>query len=167
MINSVQWKSPSELIPSPKNPNKHPEKQIERLAEIIRYQGFRSPIIVSNRTGHIVVGHGRLEAAKKLGLTTVPVSYQDFTDWDQEYAYMVADNAIAEWAELDLGQINAEIPNLGPLDINLLGIKDFNLDPPMFEPGTEDDQGKLDQKQMTQCPKCSEVFDHAKNKFEG
>lgn len=125
----IKWVSPYELKPSPKNPNKHSEEQIERLAQILKYQGFRSPIVVSNQTGHIVVGHGRVEAAIKAGMNKVPVSYQDFEDWDQEYAHMVADNSIADWADLDLSKINAEIENLGPdLDLDLLGLKDFLLD---------------------------------------
>lgn len=167
-LDQIKWVSPAELKASEKNPNIHPKEQIERLAEIIRYQGFRAPIVVSTRTNEIVAGHGRLEAAKLLGLELVPVSFQHFDDWDQEYAHMIADNAVSQWAKLDLAQINAEIPELGPIDINLLGLRDFEIEPmDKFEPGTEDDQGKLDQKQMTQCPNCRDVFDHAKNKFEG
>lgn len=154
MIESVTWENIDKLIPSPKNPNKHPAEQIERLAEIIRYQGFRSPIVVSNRTGHIVVGHGRLEAAKKLGLTKVPVSYQDFTDWDQEYAHMVADNAIADWADLDVGQIKEEISNLGDLDIDLLGMKELEFDEPAEKKESEDKEAEL-----KTCPNCGVLID--------
>lgn len=126
----IQWISCDELKPHPKNPNKHSKDQIKRLAEILRYQGFRSPIQVSNRSGFIIVGHGRLEAAKEMGLTKVPVSYQDFTDDEQEYAHMVADNAIADWAELDLKSIGADIGDLSPdFNIDLLGIKDFEIEP--------------------------------------
>lgn len=114
---------------NPKNRNKHPKEQIERLAQIIDYQGFRAPLIVSNRTGLIVAGHGRYEAAKLLKLKEVPVMYQDFESEEQEYAAQVSDNAIASWAELDLSGINADLPELGPdFDLDLLGIKDFTLD---------------------------------------
>ena len=57
---------PYELIENPKNPNRHPEKQIEILAKLIKSQGFRRPIVVSNRSGFVTVGHGRLLAAKYL-----------------------------------------------------------------------------------------------------
>ena len=50
----------SKLVPNPKNNNKHPKEQIERLAKIIDFQGQRTPIVVSNRSGFIVKGHGRL-----------------------------------------------------------------------------------------------------------
>lgn len=118
------------LQPNPKNPNKHPEKQIDRLAEIIDYQGQRSPIIVSKRSGFIVKGHGRLEAIKKLGWKKAAVDYQDYENEAQEYADIVADNAIAEWAELDISQINQDFTDLGPdLDLEMLGLKQFTLDP--------------------------------------
>ena len=48
------------VIENPRNPNKHPEKQIKMLAKIIKNQGWRSPIIISNRSGFVVKGHGRL-----------------------------------------------------------------------------------------------------------
>lgn len=120
----------TELKSHPKNPNKHSQEQIDRLAKIIEYQGFRQPIVVSNLSGFIISGHGRLMAAKKLGYTEVPVIYEDFKDSDQEYAHLVADNAINQWAELEFSEINLELESLGPdLDIEMLGLKDFLLEP--------------------------------------
>jgi DNA modification methylase len=120
----------NELKPHPKNPNKHGKDQIDRLADIIRYQGFRRPITVSNLSGYVTVGHGRIEAAKKLGMEFVPVTFQDYDDDTQEYADIVADNAIDDWAELDFAMVNAEVPELGPdFDIDLLGIRDFEIEP--------------------------------------
>lgn len=62
------------LIPNPKNPNTHPDAQIQALGRIIRQTGWRAPITVSKRSGFIVKGHGRLAAAKLEGLTEVPAS---------------------------------------------------------------------------------------------
>lgn len=118
-----------EIQPNPKNRNKHSEEQIKRLCEIIEYQGFRKPLVVSNQSGLLVAGHGRLMAAQRLGFTELPVIFQDFDSPEQEYADMVADNAISSWAELDLSGINADLPDLGPdFDIDLLGIKNFKID---------------------------------------
>lgn len=118
----------SEIRPNEKNRNVHSAEQIAHLVKQYKYQGFRNPIIVSNRSGLLVAGHGRLEAARKAGLTELPVIFQDFADEAQEYAYAVADNATAAWAELDLSGIGGDIPGLGPdFDIDLLGIKDFDL----------------------------------------
>lgn len=136
-----ELKNTQDLKPHPKNRNKHPEDQIDRLAAIIKYQGFRHPIIVSHLSGLIVAGHGRLEAAKKLGLEKVPVDYQEFKSEEQEYAFLQSDNAIALWAELDLAGINADIADLGPdFDLDNLGIKDFVLEPiTKYDEETEDE----------------------------
>lgn len=118
-----------EMVPNPKNPNVHSDDQIERLAKILEYQGWRYPIKVCKQSGFITSGHGRLLAATKLGLKKVPVSFQDYDSEEQMYADLVSDNAIASWAELKLADINIEIPNLGPdFDIDLLGIKNFKID---------------------------------------
>lgn len=152
--------SPDKLKPHPKNRNSHPDDQIARLAKILEYQGFRYPVKVSKLSGYITSGHGRVLAAKSLGLKEVPVSYQDYTDEAQEYADIIADNAIASWSELDLSGINTDLPDFGPeLDIEMLGIKEFSL-VPEFEPGSLEDQGKLDEKKpvIVQCPSCGECF---------
>jgi hypothetical protein len=124
------------INPHPKNPNKHSPEQIERLAKIIAYQGFRHPVIVSKRSGYIVAGHGRLEAAILNNYSAVPVDYQDFDSDEAEYAFLVSDNAIAEWSELDLSSINTDLPEFGPsLDVELLGIQKFEIDPPQTMEG--------------------------------
>lgn len=130
------------LIPNPKNNNKHPKEQIERLSKLIKYQGFRNPLVVSNRSGFVLCGHGRIEAAKLAGLKEVPVMYQDFESEAQEYAYLTSDNAIASWSELDLSAVNTEMLDLGPdFDIDLLGIKDFVIEPiEKFDPQADEDE---------------------------
>lgn len=133
-----------ELVPHPKNPHIHSPEQIERLADLISYQGQRHPVIVSNLSGFIVVGHGRLEAIKKLGWKEVAVDYQDFENEAQEYAFIVSDNAIGkdEWAVLDKSMINNDIVDFGPeLDILNLGFKDFELViGDTLEPQTDEDE---------------------------
>lgn len=55
----------TKVVPNPRNPNIHPERQIEILSKIIQEQGWRQPITISNRSGFIVKGHGRYLAAVK------------------------------------------------------------------------------------------------------
>ena len=118
----------SSLTRHSKNANVHPGDQVERLAKILLYQGFRSPIVVSNLSGSIVAGHGRLEAAIKNGWLKVPVVYQDFESEEQEIAHLHADNAIAFWAQLDFAAINNQIGDLGPdFDLDMLGINGFSF----------------------------------------
>lgn len=130
------------LVENPKNNNSHPDDQIERLAKLIKHTGFRNPLVVSNRSGFVLCGHGRIAAARKAGLKEVPVIYQNFESDAEEYAYMTADNAIHNWSSIDLSKVNTEMLDLGPdFDIDLLGIKDFVIEPiEKFEPqGNEDD----------------------------
>lgn len=130
-----------EMHPHPENTNKHPEEQITRLAEILEYQGWRYPIKVSKLSGFITSGHARLSAAIKLELKEVPVNFQDYDSEEQEYADLNADNAIALWAEIDYGAINAKLPDLGPeFNIDMLGIKDFILEPADKEALCDEDE---------------------------
>lgn len=119
----------SDLKPHPKNRNKHPKDQIDRLAKILDYQGWRYPVKVSKRSGFVTSGHGRIEAAKLKGWKTVPVDFQDYDSETKEIADVNSDNAIALWAELDFSGINEDIGDLGPdFDLDLLGIKNFQVD---------------------------------------
>ena len=113
----------TELIPNPRNPNKHGDKQVALLAKIIRHQGWRAPITVSKRSGFIVTGHGRLEAAKLLQVQTVPVDFQDFATEADEWAHLVADNRIAELAEIDSGELSGLLKELeaAGVDLDLAG----------------------------------------------
>lgn len=91
----------ADVIGNPKNPNRHPDTQIALLAQIIKSQGWRAPITVSNRSGFVVRGHGRLAAAVKLGVSEVPIDYQSYSNDAEEWADLIADNRIAELAETD------------------------------------------------------------------
>jgi DNA modification methylase len=114
------------LKPHPRNPNKHPAAQISLLAKILTAQGWRLPIVVSKRSGLIVAGHARLQAAVQLGLEAGPVNFQDFDSDEQELAHLVADNKIAELAETDDATLKSLIKELGDtdLDLDLLGLGD-------------------------------------------
>jgi hypothetical protein len=133
----------SEIKPSPRNRNTHPLAQIERLAKIIEKNGFRTPLIVSNQSGHLVAGHGRLEAARMAGMVELPVIFQDFESEEQEFQHGVACNALQLWSELDLSGINADIAELGPFDLDLLGLRNFTVDVADKEPLTMADKFML------------------------
>src|SRR5262249_43380887 len=68
----------ADLKPHPKNPNTHSAAQVAAIAAVIEGNGWRAPITVSNRSGFITRGHGRLEAALLLGCEQVPVDFQDY-----------------------------------------------------------------------------------------
>jgi DNA modification methylase len=124
-----------ELVPlkdiklNPKNRNKHSPEQIAQFVKILRYQGNRNPGVISNRSGLLVAGEGRYLAMKEAGETHMPVMFQDFEDEEQEYLYGISDNAIASQAALDLAEIHVDLKDMGPFDLDLLGIKDFQFEP--------------------------------------
>lgn len=115
------------LLQNPKNNNKHSSEQIERLAKIIDFAGQRSPIVVSNRSGFIIKGHGRLLAIHKLGWSQAAVDYQDYQTEAEEYQDMTADNQIAKWAEFDEQKFLIDAKELDLGDYELLGLTDLQL----------------------------------------
>lgn len=122
---------PKKLKPYPRNRNAHTKDQIERLAKLLKYQGIRAPIVLSSLSKCIVKGHGTRLAIMENKWDKCPVVIQKFDDEDQEYAFVQSDNAIAEWASLDLSLINADLEHIGSekFDLDMLGIKDFELEP--------------------------------------
>jgi len=146
------------IIPNPKNPNKHSEKQIERLAKIFRHQGFREPLTISNQSGFLVCGHGRLDAAKALGVEQLPVMMQDFENEALEYAHMTADNEIARWAEFDEESFRDNWSE--SIDPELYGLDKFDfLDKENINDGKEIDVDELTSNLNTTCPKCGFEFE--------
>lgn len=114
-----------ELKPNPKNPNRHPKDQVELLSRVIEAQGWRQPVKVSTRSGLIVSGHGRYEVALMLGCP-VPVDFQSYPSEEDELADLLADNRIAEMAEMDnemLRDLFAEL-DASDFDIDLSGYTD-------------------------------------------
>ena len=105
----------ADLRPNPKNPNQHPDSQIELLAKVIRAQGWRAPVTVSTRSGLIVRGHGRYMAAKIIGCPA-PVDYQHYESEEAELADLVADNRLAELAEVDDALLAAIMAGLNDAD---------------------------------------------------
>lgn len=105
---------PEDLIPYANNPKEHPEKQVDKIASSIKNYGFVQPI-VTDAENEVIIGHGRLEAAKKLGLEQVPViKNADLTDSEAK-ALRLADNRIAE-SEMDNEALAVEIEQLTDQD---------------------------------------------------
>lgn len=109
---------PAELKPHPKNPNIHPQEQIDALCRFIRVSGWRQVVTVSNRSGFIVAGNGRRAAALTLPCKA-PVVYQDFESEADEIAYLLADNRFAELAITDDDMLQS--------DLDLLDESGFDL----------------------------------------
>jgi ParB-like chromosome segregation protein Spo0J len=117
------------LIPYVNNARTHSDEQIDQIASSIREFGFRSPVLVG-KDNMIIAGHGRVLAAKKLGLKKVP--YIDCSDMSEikTKAYILADNRIALNAGWDAQMLALEIQGLAvtDMDMALLGFSDKELE---------------------------------------
>lgn len=149
------------LVPNPRNPNQHPEAQVRLLAKVITHQGWRAPVVVSKRSGFIVAGHGRFEAAKVLGLATVPVDFQHFESEADEWAHLIADNRLTELAQRDDAALVELLMALktGSADPELAGFDDAALAELLAnaaEPTPPEDFRAVDESIPVEhrCPKC-------------
>jgi ParB-like chromosome segregation protein Spo0J len=139
-------KPTEELNPHPRNPNRHPDAQIALLAKVISGDGWRHPITVSERSGFVIAGHGRLLAAQKLGLAECPVDYQPFESEADELAALVADNRLAELAEMFLPDVRDILSELdtGAMDMDMTGFDDTELERLMTSTPVAEDEPTIE-----------------------
>jgi DNA modification methylase len=116
------------LILYAKNPRTHSDAQIAQIAASIEAFGFNNPILVDSKAG-IIAGHGRLLAARQLGLEEVPVIVLDHLSETQKRAYIIADNQLALNAGWDEQLLRLELATLQQedFDVNLIGFDDEEL----------------------------------------
>lgn len=128
---AVEQRPLAELIPCGRNARTHSTRQIDQIAKSIERFGFVNPVLVDNE-GRVLAGHGRIEAARRLGLTEVPVlSLGAMSDADRR-AYIIADNRLAELAGWDRDLLASELGELqsllGDIDFEFLGFDQGELD---------------------------------------
>lgn len=126
---NVQQIALEQLVPYARNARTHSESQVAQIAGSIAEFGFVNPVLVGG-DNIIIAGHGRVMAAKKLGLKTVPTIKLDHLTENQRRALVIADNKIAENAEWDEELLRLELQNLADedFDLDLLGFDDVELD---------------------------------------
>lgn len=118
-----QWPT-IRLKPYKRNARKHSSKQIDQIAESIRRFGFVNPILCS-KEGDVIAGHGRLAAAQRLGLSSVPVIVLDYLSETERRALIIADNRTSELSQWDKDLLNVELAEIwSEFD---LGFLDFEL----------------------------------------
>jgi ParB-like chromosome segregation protein Spo0J len=162
----VERRPISELIPYARNSRTHSDAQVAQIAASIREWGWTMPILV-DEDGNVIAGHGRIMAAQKLGIADVPC--MTATGWSEakRRAYVIADNKLALNAGWDDDVLKLELQDVDTLgfDLTLTGFDVAELanlfDEPDFAPGTEGDQGKLDElaPKMVTCPHCQAEWD--------
>lgn len=106
-----------QLQPRKQNPRVHSKKQIRQIAASIKQFGFNNPVLIDRR-GEILAGHGRVEAAKILGLQSVPVLRIQHLTEEQKRAFLIADNKIAQNAGWDLEMLALDFKELSKLELS-------------------------------------------------
>jgi ParB family transcriptional regulator, chromosome partitioning protein len=162
----IQEKTVAELIPYVNNSRTHSDEQVAQIAASIKEFGWTNPILIDEQNS-IIAGHGRLMAARKLGMDKIPcIEVKNLTE-AQKKALIIADNKLALNAGWDNDLLKLELENLQELgfDLDILGFDADELqnllNQPDFEPATEDEQGKLDEldPKWIACPHCGKEFD--------
>jgi ParB family chromosome partitioning protein len=163
---TIEHLSIDALVPYARNSRTHSAEQIAQIAGSIKEFGFTNPVLI-DADGGIIAGHGRVMAARKLGLTEVPCIRLGYLTETQKRAYVIADNKLALNAGWDEEMLRLELGELreAEVDLSLVGFTEEEIgvllaSPPDFAPGTEADQGKLDElaPKMVKCPTCNHVF---------
>ena len=161
---TVDYRSISGLIPYARNARTHSGAQVSQIAASIREFGWTQPVLVDGANG-IIAGHGRVLAARQLGIDSVPVIELSHLTPIQRQAYILADNKMALNAGWDDELLALELTDLDGVgfDVALTGfddeeIKNLSSD---FAPATEAEQGKLDElsPNYVSCPHCGKEFD--------
>jgi ParB-like chromosome segregation protein Spo0J len=105
---NVEYQPLAQLVPFANNARTHSKHQIRQIAESIKVFGFTNPILLDcNNT--IIAGHGRLQAAKLIGMSEVPTIRLERLTQDQIRAYIIADNRLAENAGWDKSILAIEL----------------------------------------------------------
>ena len=128
---TVVYRPVGDLKPDPRNARTHPKRQIEQLRASILQFGFTNPVLV-DEAGVLIAGHGRLRAAKEIGLPTVPTIELAGLSEVQKKALRLADNKIALNAGWDLEILKLELAEIATLDV------DFDLSLTGFASGEID-----------------------------
>lgn len=142
---AIERASIGALKPYPRNARTHSKRQIEQIARSIQRFGFNNPILVDDNL-QIIAGHGRVEAAKLLGLEEVPMVRLSHLSEADKRAYILADNKLAELAEWDKEILAIELQGLIELDyeVELTGFATAEIDLILEEAAEADPAAKRD-----------------------
>lgn len=160
----VEYESTENLVPYVNNANIHSDEQIEYIVASIKEFGFNDPIGVwTNKEGlpEIVEGHGRVLAAKKLGIDTLPVIHLDSLTDEQRRAYTHVHNQQTRNSEFDWEMLDLEMAELD-FDWGDLGFDhiEINYDPDeIFGQEEKPDLVTKQEPEPIVCPECGHVFE--------
>lgn len=170
----------ADLLEYQSNAKLHPAEQVDQIAASIEEFGFNSPILAwHNDDGEpeIVAGHGRLMAARKLGLEELPVVFLDHMDEEQRRAYILVDNKLTMNSDFDYSMLMDEIEQITSIDMSDFGfdldgvLSDTEIDEFFIETVPRDDEGHDSEEhneghndvtvsvRTVKCPHCGMTFE--------
>lgn len=152
----IVYRKTSELIPYVNNARTHSEEQVTQIASSIKEFGFNNPILIDSECG-VIAGHGRLLAAKKLGIETVPTVELSSLTETQKKAYILADNKLALNSGWDYDLLKIEISEIGPELVSSVGFSQNELDSLISENSYLDN---LDEEDFTNTSETDSVNDY-------
>jgi DNA modification methylase len=140
---TLEHRSVLELKPYARNARTHSKKQIRQIADSIERFGFTNPVLISDE-GFVIAGHGRLAAARMLGMETVPILALSHLTAAERRAYGLADNKLALNAGWDSEVLALELQDLIELDfdVSLTGFGPVEIDSIMDDAGEGDPDGQ-------------------------
>lgn len=123
-----ELRAPAKLKPHPGNLNNHPEEQIEAAMQILKTAGFRRPLTVSKRSGHLIRGHARRIASMRLGFVRVPVDLQEYESEEQELRDLMADSTIRTGSELSGHAVRTALESISKESYDLTGMNEMTIE---------------------------------------
>lgn len=160
-IKELQSVEIAKIKPYKNNAKIHGKNQLKKLQESISEFGFLTPCLIDSDF-NLIAGHGRVEAAKALGMKEVPCVFIEELTEQQRKAYILADNKLSELAEWDLEILNQELAELSEagMDITLVGFELKNEITQELNDGVEISIESLgDENFKYECPECGFRFD--------
>ena len=114
----VELRTIDSLVPYGRNARTHSDEQIQQIVSSLQEFGWTNPVLIDDKSG-IIAGHARVEAAKRMGLASVPCIKLSGLSEAQKRAYVIADNNLALNAGWDQKTLGLELADLKELDFNL------------------------------------------------
>ena len=150
----IEYMYVGDLTPYKNNAKLHPDEQIEQIKESIEKFGFNDPIAIWGKDNIIIEGHGRLQAAKELGIDQVPIVRLDDLSDEERKAYTLVHNKLTMNSGYDFKKLEEELDSIDSFDMSDFGFSDLEQQLSETETPNEFKEFDEDIETKNKCPKC-------------
>lgn len=157
----IEYMYVGDLTPYKNNAKLHPDEQIEQIKESIEKFGFNDPIAIWGKDNIIIEGHGRLQAAKELGIDQVPIVRLDDLSDEERKAYTLVHNKLTMNSGYDFDTLQKELNNISDIDMSDFGFDDNEMSDidGLFKEAPQDNDDSANETHMIKCPHCGEMIE--------